>query len=1518
MTDTSTTTGSNKKTVAAAANQCLESFNKCLLQQSSIHPREFSLVEDQVARFSTWTSGIGVFAPGRASMDHRLRYAPEVQSITISLLESLNYRIQKLLELLHGHINGPETHISSILDERLGKLLDYIAAEISHLNKMSNIIRKASQDSQNIQARDFHMTDEEGNDLQPILLSHYKRYIGEGFPTASVTIQQRLADAMILRRKRILYRRSRYGGTAIQLPKVENKVSLTLPDSLLQLEDKQKVIAPSQIKSATTLQPEKFKTAASSPSVVSTTMTVALGNHEALKFPTAPGLHAKRKYEQFKAEQLAAHHAMLGRADEPSSATDPALNAAVGTRDAKRRLFTEQQLSKVFKPDVPAIGEVTCPYCFYTLSLEEIFNEKKWQNHVKNDLDPYVCLFEECSEPDELYKHSEKWLSHMNQHIQRWRCPSHRELGLFPTCEGYMQHMRDVHDTKLNDSKLRALANRNVRSLPKLFVSCPLCGKDESEINTRLTDHITGHLRSLAILSLPIHYDEDIPGDVGSDKNGSNGSQPRSRSTINLLDDEDILVIRSAIDGSLDDIAEPSAAVDAAASDEDFVDMLFQQDNTHSDSVQHSEHVRVNKTEIISSPESSDGQNSTQSTTQFEYEANSRHDMDSDDIDMSNPQLEQEHAPQEDSSDVAGPSNEQYMTPKESQCWECQRRGIFCDGKIPICDKCSEAGIICPGYNDARPLTWLPTSKVSRLQKGESQSGSSSNRSDLGRSHIGNKQEIAGRSYDSLDDPFVKDPLSNLNRISSDSVVGNDFMAEAEIEPMVPQPKRWPAANQLQQLVYQTIMQNTLPMDGTTWHSSFSVNERMGKALGLITNISLAMGGLDWNRATKFGCQFEREEAYSQAMTNKTIEFFKKRQANEGYLQNNTSTNATVQAQAQAEAQALMLQAQMSRGMATSQTSFTDTSSTPVTSSDNISPKVPQDMGQAGVQSSDQQFHQGVPKPNHTAFNAMLANMTPEQRQAINDLPKEKLIEVLRRWQSHRQDHMQAMDRNSMIQPQMTSQPQTIRQETTAGVELSSAGLPHNVNTQSTVDRSMVSYVEDADEDTGSTVDAVLNRRFNAMDQLFDKHDNTMDQLFDKHDNTMDQLFDKHDNAMDQLFEKHDKEMNRILDTFGRKLKETTQPERIRRSQDQYDRSRSPRPNINKRMVAYVEDVDEDAGNTIGMESTRRYARSPPPRSPERFNISKIRMPEPDSDDEIASSISSHSPYSDSTPAPYRNHHHDPQDSQEPHARAPPDSAVFARPIEDDDGEGDHGKPRLRPKNRDSRDSRDPKDLSNPRGPKKAQHNPTKHATTQPVVSQRSHRRGQFEDPAAYGVQQAQQLQQPAASGRPRAKSRPASYYAGQPPRPPPPPWMYSSGPSGLNHDANTATSTMATEDPDITRAKILVLRAAMTLGFDRDTITDPKTAPALLQKFVQSLPADAFGTAPREATLLQQFKNSVLIPYSIPSRGKRVSAIDMAKSIQTLANSSPRYTYLRDLFTFVFKFPIEDVEARRHISIAV
>ncbi|POR36255.1 Uncharacterized protein TPAR_03551 [Tolypocladium paradoxum] len=57
----------------------------------------------------------------------------------------------------------------------------------------------------------------------------------------------------------------------------------------------------------------------------------------------------------------------------------------------------------------------------------------------------------------------------------------------------------------------------------------------------------------------------------------------------------------------------------------------------------------------------------------------------------------------------------------QTPCWECQRRHWECDAARPVCNRCRDAGIVCPGYNDCKPLTWLAPGRVSarpRRQRG--------------------------------------------------------------------------------------------------------------------------------------------------------------------------------------------------------------------------------------------------------------------------------------------------------------------------------------------------------------------------------------------------------------------------------------------------------------------------------------------------------------------------------------------------------------------------------------------------------------------------------------------------------------------------------------------------------------------------------------------------------------------------------------------------------------------------------
>ncbi|WYZ38172.1 hypothetical protein EsH8_III_000086 [Colletotrichum jinshuiense] len=74
--------------------------------------------------------------------------------------------------------------------------------------------------------------------------------------------------------------------------------------------------------------------------------------------------------------------------------------------------------------------------------------------------------------------------------------------------------------------------------------------------------------------------------------------------------------------------------------------------------------------------------------------------------------------------------------PERRRCWECLRRRLVCDAVKPVCNKCRVAGIVCPGYDDKKPLTWLAPGKVtcrtrrkSRVSENDSKAKSNTSKS---------------------------------------------------------------------------------------------------------------------------------------------------------------------------------------------------------------------------------------------------------------------------------------------------------------------------------------------------------------------------------------------------------------------------------------------------------------------------------------------------------------------------------------------------------------------------------------------------------------------------------------------------------------------------------------------------------------------------------------------------------------------------------------------------------------------
>lgn len=170
-------------------------------------------------------------------------------------------------------------------------------------------------------------------------------------------------------------------------------------------------------------------------------------------------------------------------------------------------------------------------------------------------------------------------------------------------------------------------------------------------------------------------------------------------------------------------------------------------------------------------------------------------------------------------------------------------------------------------------------------------------------------------------------------------------------------------------------------------------------------------------------------------------------------------------------------------------------------------------------------------------------------------------------------------------------------------------------------------------------------------------------------------------------------------------------------------------------------------------------------------------------------------------------------------------------------------------------------------------------------------------------------------SGRPARWSSNSSQLSG-----------YSEGSNKTSSTAKTAKTPTA-EDANLTRLKILILKAAMNVGFDRAASSTPltsgKSSPIKLQSFVQSLPPGTFGSLPWQSSLLASYKDLVLSDptfrssSSLPAKGRRATAQEVSKSVGWMMQRG-EYLWLKDLFRWVFGVGVEDVAKGGSQSIVV
>jgi hypothetical protein len=131
---------------------------------------------------------------------------------------------------------------------------------------------------------------------------------------------------------------------------------------------------------------------------------------------------------------------------------------------------------------------------------------------------------------------------------------------------------------------------------------------------------------------------------------------------------------------------------------------------------------------------------------------------------------------------------------------------------------------------------------------------------------------------------------------------------------------------------------------------------------------------------------------------------------------------------------------------------------------------------------------------------------------------------------------------------------------------------------------------------------------------------------------------------------------------------------------------------------------------------------------------------------------------------------------------------------------------------------------------------------------------------------------------------------------------------------ANTVTTPA--EDPTLTVLKLVFIKAAMNIGFQRHS-----SDPALnnLQSFVKSLPESAFGMQSWQLSLLENCKKVIAGDPGFRNLGPsvRASAVDVAKAVQAMVQSG-YFGWMRDLYRLVFGFYMEEALAGERRGVLV
>ncbi|KIW08627.1 uncharacterized protein PV09_00583 [Verruconis gallopava] len=124
-------------------------------------------------------------------------------------------------------------------------------------------------------------------------------------------------------------------------------------------------------------------------------------------------------------------------------------------------------------------------------------------------------------------------------------------------------------------------------------------------------------------------------------------------------------------------------------------------------------------------------------------------------------------------------------------------------------------------------------------------------------------------------------------------------------------------------------------------------------------------------------------------------------------------------------------------------------------------------------------------------------------------------------------------------------------------------------------------------------------------------------------------------------------------------------------------------------------------------------------------------------------------------------------------------------------------------------------------------------------------------------------------------------------------------------------------EDPNLLRLKTLIVKAALNIGFGRQS-------PTTLTAFVKTLPSTAFGTQSWQMKLFESYRKLVLTDPSLRGdhrtilpQGRRMSASEIGRAVQWMSRNES-FSWFKDLFKLVFGFGPEEAAGKKGVGVQI